>query len=206
MTRRQLALTVFSLGLISIILGSQKRIPPNALPKKPGLAIGDSLTVHGRWIARYKELSGQDWEKVAIQGWTSKRALMDLPTVELVRYATVAVLLGANDFVNDGLSAAATIRNLTAIYQAARAAGATVVGIVPTPFAGYVRARPVHIEKWHTVCDWIRREAPVDFVVETAPLGDSSGRLLPEYASGDGLHLSNAGQQRLGELVYETLR
>ena len=111
----------------------------------------------------------------------------------------VVVLAGVNDLpYADGAQWA--IEGLTSIYKRLHAAGMAVVAVEILPWHGYPSAAG-HEGNTALVNDWIRHRANVDAVVRTSSMGDSAGRLLPEYDDGMGLHPSREGHEKLAQLI-----
>ena len=111
----------------------------------------------------------------------------------------VVVLAGVNDLpYSDGAQRA--IEGLTSIYKRLHAAGVVVIAVEILPWHGYPSAKG-HTGNTALVNDWIRRESNVDAIVRTSSMGDSAGRLLPEYDDGKGLHPNREGHEKLAQLI-----
>lgn len=119
------------------------------------------------------------------------------------RFTDLVVLAGVNDLATygprHGVDRAQA--GLDVIYAAAQARGMRVVALTITPWADHPTGALMRPQT-DALNTWIRHHPDVDVVVETAAMGDASGRLLPEYAGrGDGLHLTPIGGKALAELV-----
>lgn len=118
----------------------------------------------------------------------------------------LVVLAGVNDIAS-GRSLDATIQELEDIYLLAQIRGIRVTAVLLTPWAGHVLGKKSSMQdKTAELNDWIRFMSSANRVVDTQSLGDSAGRLRPEYDRGDGLHMSPEGQRALAALVYRKLR
>lgn len=191
-------------------------------PARPGVvATGDSLTdaplqpeAGPRWTQVLAErLPGTAVVNTAIAG---NRVVLGngygAPLVErfdrdvLARRGagTVVLLSGTND-LSMGISAPRLQREYQALIARARAKRLRVV-LLTIPPARKRSSSAVAARR--AVNRWIRTSGAADVVVDAAVvLGDPSGaeRLAPAYDSGDGLHLSAAGQRALGEAVADAL-
>lgn len=117
---------------------------------------------------------------------------------------TVVLLAGTND-ISMGISPGRLQRELQGLVARARAKGLRVV-LVTIPPAQRRSASAAATRR--AVNRWILRSGTADAVVDAdALLRDPSGaeRLRPVFDSGDGLHLSAAGQRALGEAVADAL-
>jgi lysophospholipase L1-like esterase len=76
------------------------------------------------------------------------------------------------------------------------------VAVELTPWGSHARGSS-RIGETRALNSGLEISPSVEVVVKTGSLGDDSGRLLPEYDSGDGLHLNAAGQRALGALIFD---
>ncbi|HEX2925820.1 MAG TPA: GDSL-type esterase/lipase family protein [Ruminiclostridium sp.] len=121
-----------------------------------------------------------------------------------VRY--IIVFEGVNDIGASSLSTVAT--NLINAYEEfitkAHAKNIIVYGATITPFGGSQYESAVHEQARQAVNDWIRTsgqfDAVVDFDVAVRNPSDQK-KLLSTYDSGDHLHLSPAGYEKIAEAV-----
>ncbi|MGC3999924.1 MAG: GDSL-type esterase/lipase family protein [Anaeromyxobacter sp.] len=127
-------------------------------------------------------------------------------------YATVVVLAGIND-LQLGAAAEEVSSQLERLHQAIRADGSTVVAVTVTPYRGW--ALNPWTEERQRAIDAVNARLrssctqPGCRLVEAgATLEDPArpGALLPAFDQGDHLHLSQAGLDRLAELVEAALR
>lgn len=132
----------------------------------------------------------------------------------LAEYSHVIVFGGVNDLYSNltaGRSNDKIQRDLSAMYAAAKAAGARLVAITVAPWGGFARyfteARSLSTRQLN---GWIAEQQAlgvVDRVVDSVPLlscGDAE-RLCPEVSAPfkDGLHFGPEGHRRLGQALYE---
>jgi lysophospholipase L1-like esterase len=116
------------------------------------------------------------------------------------------VFEGVNDIGGSRSLSVAT--NLIAAYNKfidkAHARGLRVYGATITPFGGSFYDAPGREQARQTVNDWIRSsgrfDAVIDFDLAVRDPANSS-KLLPAYESGDHLHLSVAGYQRMADVI-----
>jgi lysophospholipase L1-like esterase len=134
-----------------------------------------------------------------------KRDVLDQPGVRWL-----IVLEGVNDIGGSRGPAAAdsVAQGLIAGYQQiirqAHARGIKVYGATITPFGGSFYDRPGHEEARDTVNSWIRHSGTFDAVIDLdAALRDPANptHLSPGADSGDHLHPSAAGHQRMADAV-----
>lgn len=135
------------------------------------------------------------------------------PSLARGEWSHVIVFGGVNDLYSDetaGRTVAKIQKDLTAMYAAARAHGATVVALTVAPWGGFERYySPRRAATTRALNEWIaeqRRAGHVDHIVDAYTLlscGDPE-RLCPEYQPPfkDGLHFGAGGHARLGEQLY----
>ena len=111
--------------------------------------------------------------------------------------------------MNDG-NGRGTIRNLRAVYQAARRQGARVIAITELPWRGYSRWNQPSQDRQDAARQWLLAGADglVDVVIDAhTELADPRrpGHLDPRYSSNDRLHPNISGQRRIAELIEARL-
>lgn len=195
-----------------LILWSISRRPSSGSPLPPVVstdayaaartvsALGDSLTAHGGYCSSLEAqlpagssvtCHGYVGQGAKVIGTHLDEALADLPD-------DLVVLAGVNDLA----SGRDPRSSLDTIYRTADAAGARVIAVRLTPWAGHARGVSLQ-QKTLELNAWITQNQYVSAVVDTSALGDAAGNLLAAYGSGDGLHLNSEGQRKLGELIAE---
>jgi lysophospholipase L1-like esterase len=115
--------------------------------------------------------------------------------------AWTVILGGTNDLGWD-LRPSEIMRNLTAMYEQATAAGIHLVGVTVPSIRGFDDHIPRRLELNRLIADYCagKRFSCVDLFTATAESG--SQRLAAPY-SNDGLHLTTAGYELLARLLYE---
>lgn len=200
---RRTPLVLAAVGLGAVLWSVLRALMPPAPLQRPAraVAVGDSLTQHGGYVARLRERVGGAWSAIAEQGAGLWR-IVQLVRGRLGGYDTVVVLAGVNALHRGYADCQA---GLIELYRAAREAGArNVIAVTLTPWRGYSR--------WSTEADTVRARLRawqldgasglVDATIDAwAGLGDGAGRLRAEYDAGDGLHMNMAGQRALGDLI-----
>lgn len=129
-------------------------------------------------------------------------------SIELVGGATPSeraiVLVGVNDIAGDK-TAVYVEGYLEDIYHWLSIAGYSVTAVKLTPWAGHVQSTAPRLAVTHAVNTWIDTAPYVRNVVDTSSMGDGGFNLLPAYDYGDGLHMSDAGYNQLGELICQAM-
>jgi lysophospholipase L1-like esterase len=122
----------------------------------------------------------------------------------------VVVMEGINDFGIGGAtgpSAADVIAGHQQLIARAHAAGLRIYAGTLTPFEGTAFPgyySPENDAKRRALSDWIRTSGAYDGVIDfDAAVRDpmQPSRLLPQYAAGDNLHLSDAGYEAMARAV-----
>ncbi|UTF60621.1 SGNH/GDSL hydrolase family protein [Gilvimarinus sp. DA14] len=116
------------------------------------------------------------------------------------------ILEGINDIGASGNpeTAAAIIKGYQSMIKQAHAAGIKVYGATLTPIKGSGYESPGSLKALETINRWIRTTEQLDGVIDFhAAVSDPKrpGRLKPDYDSGDGLHLSEAGYRAMAEAI-----
>jgi lysophospholipase L1-like esterase len=118
----------------------------------------------------------------------------------------VIVLHGVNDI--GGASSESVAQSLITAYEgfvtAARARGVRIYGVPILPMGGSNYDSPVHEAARQTVNAWIRAAGNFDAVIDLeAAVRDPANptKLLAAYDSGDHLHLSVAGYQKMADAI-----
>ncbi len=183
-------------------------------------AIGDSLTAAGIYETMLSSLLGFQWDitNLGLGGETTLNISRRLSsTVLLAGDANyVIILAGVND-LRLGLSVSDIETRLQAMYtDAHNAGGLTVIAVTLTPWENFVDPLDPTNKSWtsgkqtdlETINTWIKNTATdIDFIVDSYPvLRDGVlNTLLSTYDSGDHLHLSTAGYNVLGTLIYNSV-
>ena len=120
------------------------------------------------------------------------------------------ILEGINDLGGHGTTEKA--ENIISVYQdmihRAHAAGIKVYGATLTPIKGSGYESPGSLAAVETVNHWIRHSGQFDAVIDFYQAVEDPqkpGHLKPEYDSGDGLHLSEAGYRAMAEAIELSL-
>jgi lysophospholipase L1-like esterase len=189
------------------------------------LVIGDSLSdpkAHGGGYLKpwQKQCSTCEFTNLAHGGAMVNQMLRGLRehfTAPQPRYTTVVVFGGVNDLYSDQTAKRTNDRiqrDLSAIYQLARAHSDRVVAITVAPWGGF--------RKWYTaqrghntqlLNQWIVQgvgRGELSTAVESGPLlscGDPE-QLCPEYMPPfrDGLHFGPKGHHRLGAALLKAVQ
>jgi len=165
------------------------------------VAVGDSLTANGSYCRTLERMLpvGSRVDCVGYVGEGAQAISTKVGKAILAGADDVIVLAGVNDLAS-GRGVQGTVSGLDKIYQKGRASGARVIAVHLTPWAGHSKGSQLQTETWK-VNAWMAKYPSVEMVVETQELGDA-GVLYPEYGAGDGLHLSEAGQDKLAEIIF----
>jgi lysophospholipase L1-like esterase len=192
-----------------------------ATPRTDGiLVVGDSLTdpplppdTYQRWTDVVATRTGRPVANVAIGGnrvmlpggygrTLSERFADDV--LDRPGAGTVVLFAGTND-VSTGITAAALTARLGELCRQAKAHHLRVVLVTLVP----AWRRPLAREQVRQqVNAWIRTTPDADVRVDADALvrdPTQPTRLLPAYDFGDGLHLSTAGHQVLGQAIATAL-
>jgi lysophospholipase L1-like esterase len=119
------------------------------------------------------------------------------------------ILEGINDIGNSS-TPATTANNIIAAYEQfiikAHAQNIAVYGATLTPFkgSGYSNGNAARLDAWQTVNNWIRTSGKFDAVIDmAAAICDPAdpNKMLAIYDSGDHLHPSVAGLQKMADTV-----
>lgn len=172
--------------------------------REPGvLVIGDSIAA-----ARNSFADQLGADKLAGVGWTTRRMLEAVRQANLGNYGVVVV----EGHVNDREATAEwTKANLREIFRMARDAGARVVAVGITPWAGYRTWTPAAGMNRLEVERWLRSGADglIDQHVNLYAVMGQPGqpdRLDPGLDSGDHLHPNSSGQGTIASLLGAALR
>lgn len=186
-------------GLLAL-LWSLVRAPYKLPRPRRAVAVGDSLTAHGGYVARLRETVGGTWTSIAEEGAGLWR-IVQLVRGRLAPYDAVVVLGGVNSI---GRGYQDNQAGLIELYRAARVGSARVIAVTMTPWRGYRGWTQEHDDVRARLAQWQLGGASgfVDATVNSmAALGDANGHLWPAYDAGDGLHLNAAGQRALGDAI-----
>ncbi len=182
--------------------------------------VGDSLSDYrsggGKFIRyleqRCPESQFDNYAKGGAMVNQMRRRFSELFTRNKPHYSHVIIYGGVNDLYSD-LTAHRTNdkieKDLSQMYETARANGAQVVALTVSPWGGFLRYFNERRGKNTLALNaWIleQRGKLVDDVVDTYPLLSCGEYLLcPDYHKPykDGLHLGPKGHERLGAALYE---
>lgn len=178
-------------------------------------ALGDSITQMGSpayivqaatnlgsaWKARNDGVSGQTTVEMLPRWWSDVR-----PSAS----GTFVMLAGINDVRLDvsGVSSAATIARLREIYDSALATGMRLVPMTILPFKGDALYTAQRNTDRQTINTWILGYCAahgITCVDSAADFDDGTGTLKAAYDSGDHLHPSQTGYNRLATLIRAVL-
>lgn len=198
--------------------------PQTTEPNRPYViaALGDSLTDRRSGGGGYLDVVRNACPKTTIDNFgkggdmtNQMRRRFERDVLPIARergYTHLVVYGGVNDLYSDETAGRTNERiegDLTAIYKAARGAGMQVVAITVSPWGRFSRYfTPRRAETTRLLNRWIAEQTQsglVDRVVDSYPLLSCGApeELCPEYARPDGLHLTAAGQQVLGQALLE---
>jgi lysophospholipase L1-like esterase len=191
-----------------VLAGEKDEDGPTPVPggKRVVSLIGDSTIGGARLKGEIAErlVTGSKVHQFSYQGQETKVILGHVGEALAVRPTELVVLCGVNDVWNGRTTPEQTISNLEAIYAAGRAAGARVIAVQILPWYGYKggissgKKSATEVINMH-----IQVASSADNIVITEGLGDSSGRLLDDYASDTGLHLNALGQEALAGMIVK---
>lgn len=176
-------------------------------------ALGDSHTTGGRYLAEVHAKRGSTGRAIGLVGQGARVIAKRLPELLADRPGVVIVQAGVNDLAS-GRSLKHTRTWLARMHAQVRATGATVVAVPILPWAAYLdrarfRARKARlIEQTDALNAWLAAEQAagrIDVLIDVSALNDGRGRLDPQFARRDGLHLNAAGQRALGRLIAAQL-
>ncbi|GAA4064983.1 SGNH/GDSL hydrolase family protein [Actinomadura miaoliensis] len=182
--------------------------------------VGTTPGANRRSVDVLNERLGRDW--VVNQGISGNRLLTDevgehglarfdrdVPSVPGVTH--VLVHFGINDLGLPGMvglppaRAADLIAGFTELARRARDAGLTIVAATVGPYAGAVYegiSTPEGLAARRRVNEWIRTSGVFDAVADVARAvenPDDPDFIRPEFDSGDGMHLNDAGARAMAE-------
>jgi len=153
-----------------------------------------------RWIAGTRNVD-QVIRVYATGGYTSAQVLAThIPSAVAGDAAVIHIQVGTND-AGTTVSVATFAANVTAMYDALRAAGKRMtIGLVPPRASG---ATTLWRQDRGAYNEWISRWAPLNGipVADLRGLADSSGDLAAGYDSGDGTHPNDAGHAIIAAAV-----
>lgn len=209
MRRALIGLGVLLLGGGAWAMASSTPTRRRASARIAGVAaIGDSLTEQGAYLREVHSALGTSGRAIGLRGAGAAKIAEQMQYVLADGVDVVVVLAGVNDIAS-GRSVETITTALEGMYAQARAAGVQVVAVPILPWGRYMqiprlRARAAQLQRdTNAVNAWIRAAGVP--VVNIGAMGDGA-RLRPEFDSGDGLHLSAAGQRRLGQLIAKAIQ
>jgi lysophospholipase L1-like esterase len=203
------------------LLAAALLLAPPGLAKDTGtryrlVAMGDSLTdtkAGGGQFLSYlaKKCPGSRFESKGKGGQMVNQMRRRFARDALGKdHSHVLIFGGVNDLYSDetaGRTVAKITGDLAAMYEAARARGLKVVALTVAPWGGFKHFTPRRAETTRQLNAWIlqqKEEGKIDAVLATGPVlscGDDD-RLCPGLGRKDGLHLTAAGQEKLGEALH----
>lgn len=185
----------------SSIVRSYPYIPENVRVQVIGDSISAAYSVPAAYSVRLASLLGRPVDNYAQAG-------ADTTTIKGLHRPTegqswLAVMGGINDVVGLDSAAGPILANLSAIVAAATSRGTSVVIMTLTPFHGNGTWTPGRQAVLEAVNAGIRGMGggPVHVVDAYAAMGGADPTYLAEEWSHDGLHLNQAGTDRLADLV-----
>ncbi|WP_280404701.1 GDSL-type esterase/lipase family protein [Nocardia brasiliensis] len=140
-------------------------------------------------------------------------ARFDRDVLAVPGVSAVLVNFGINDLILGGMSgeppatADELIAGFTTLARRARAAGLTVHAGTIGPYAGVIYpGMPVAetVRTRRTVNEWLRTTDVFDTVFDVASAVEDPARpdfIRPDYDSGDGMHLNDAGARAMAETI-----
>ena len=185
--QKALRLRVFAAG-DSITYGFATSAPPQT--SYPYLAGVQSVAFNGACVSVRcpPPFDTQSWFEDRV------RALPGHPDIGVALY-------GINDIAIRGATVEETISGYEKLFDKAKGLGVHLFFGTLTPISPAAEAEFGPEDKRRELNDWIRDQPGyVDY--ERALIGDD-GWLKPEYDSGDGIHLSDAGAARLAKVLDE---
>lgn len=147
---------------------------------------------------------------------TPGRLRFDRDVLSVPGAAAVLFNFGINDLILGGMSGEAPatadelIAGFTDLARRARAAGLTVHAATIGPYAGVIYpGMPVAetVRTRHAVNQWLRTTDVFDSVFDVARAVEDPARpdfIRPDYDSGDGMHLNDAGARAMAETIDTT--
>lgn len=179
------------------------------------LCLGDSITAHGGYINRLKELSNNKIEfvKAATVGHKTSQMLKRItdPTAEgyvkLSEYDTIIVMGGVNNIWAGEKSIKDDLTQIFTIAKRNLKAPAKIIMLTILPYKGYSTWKSSYHDTILNVNDYFKKNSKglIDNVVDTFKvLSDPSDqqRMFPDFTS-DKLHPNNTGHKKMGELIYD---
>ncbi|MCL4374619.1 SGNH/GDSL hydrolase family protein [Patescibacteria group bacterium] len=125
-------------------------------------------------------------------------------------YDYVIVFGGVNDF-NSGTSLSDTEKNLEQIYKSLKQQGFRVMAITVLPWkdyqnmSDYAKTNQLWSERTIALNNWLRQQVnnhAIDALIDAYGEFNDNGALKTEYSS-DGLHLNQAGNAKLAEMIIQ---
>ena len=169
------------------------------------VAVGDSITANGKYLAAALEgLPESVGRAFGLGGRGAARIRREaLPRALAYNPTDVVILAGVNALASNR-SPQTIVTELRRMYQAARNAGARVLAVQVTPWAGYRKSTELLQQRTRELNRLIASSVGVQ-VLNTSFLGDASGRLLEGFTR-DNLHLNRAGERSLGAAIARAIR
>jgi lysophospholipase L1-like esterase len=181
-----------------------------AQPASTIFCIGDSLTAADVYEARLRDLLGSSYTVVnkGIGGNHTRYMLSQFQTDVLSQDPGFVVIWGGiNDILQDECSLAATESNLQSMYTQAHSQGIQVIAVNMSPCKGcseWTESAQAEIDQLNA---WIATTATdIDYRIDVYSLLEDPSNpdcLLPAYAGGGLLHLTEAGYNVVGQAIYD---
>ncbi|MDL5351213.1 SGNH/GDSL hydrolase family protein [Microbacterium sp. zg-YB36] len=181
---------------------------PESAPQVLSL-LGDSITANPAWWTRGNLLAGSPFSGLHNHGVGGNNTTQMLARVgaSLSTAPDVLHVMGGTNDVGQDVPTATSIANLTAMYDAAVAAGATLIRYTVPPRTHNNNSRR---NLWHALNRWIRESAAdwPGLVIDWAPVlsdpADPTGATPLASLFDDGVHPNDAGQKAMSD--YWALR
>ncbi|MDF1541177.1 MAG: GDSL-type esterase/lipase family protein, partial [Candidatus Thorarchaeota archaeon] len=164
---------------------------------------------YGFWIlesARNEGITTLQFQNQGIPGQLASEMKLRLrKLLERNDYDVVVIMAGSND-LGWGHRPDDVFDVLSHLWNESTSKGIKTIACTIPPIGSRI---PQHQEKQRRLNDRILREGchiPQLLLADVFwELADKEGILIPEYNSGDGLHLSVEGYRRIGEILWENV-
>lgn len=178
------------LVLAAVVFGGGARRPSKII------AIGDSITAaRPSYVHKLGQALGVPVEAYGYPGRGAEYIRSQVGAALAQRPSHLLILAGVNDLASGRAGAAEHVR---AMVDAARAARVVPIVVGVTPWRGYRMWRAGRAGLNAALSRLGAAYVPTDV------LGDADGR-LPAALTGDGVHLTEAGHQRLAQVIARTM-
>jgi lysophospholipase L1-like esterase len=166
--------------------------------------MGNSLTNAGVYESYLGGLLGANWNVVnkGISGQRTDQMLARFTNDIVNNLPDYTVILGGINDIAQGYYAVSIENNLKGMYDLAKSSGIKVIGVHILPFKGSGAWTSDRESTKDSVNTWISSYLTSDYVVSVDAKMDSSSALYYIYNGGDYIHLTTAGYDTLGKLIY----